>query len=102
MGILSWMFAGLIAGWLGRFIMIRDSYGLIVDMITGMFGGMLGGCVAFLLLHIGTGFNDIKMDSLLMAFFTAMILLILVRILRNGQRILFRFVMHLFHMSAVL
>ena len=101
MGILSWMFAGLIAGWLGRFIMIRDSYGLIVDMITGMFGGMLGGCVAFLLLHIGTGFNDIKMDSIFIAFITAMMLLILLRILRNGQRIFFRFVMHLFRMSAV-
>ena len=86
MGILSWVVVGLIAGWLAGMVMRGGGYGLIGDIIVGVVGGLLGGWIATSLLHIGAGMNGINLESILVAFVGAVILLILLRLLNGGRR----------------
>ena len=88
MGILSWIVVGLIAGWLAGMVMRGGGYGVIVDIIVGVVGGLLGGWIATSLLHIGAGVNGINLESILVAFAGAVILLVLLRLLNGGRRVL--------------
>ena len=86
MGILSWIVVGLIAGWLAGMVMRGGGYGLIGDIIVGVVGGLLGGWIATSLLHIAAGMNGINLESILVAFAGAVILLVLLRLLNAGSR----------------
>jgi uncharacterized membrane protein YeaQ/YmgE (transglycosylase-associated protein family) len=86
MGILSWIVVGLIAGWLAGMVMRGGGYGLVGDIIIGIVGGLLGGWIATSLLHLGAGVNGINLESILVAFAGAVVLLIVVRLLRGGSR----------------
>ena len=86
MGILSWIIVGLIAGWLAGMVMRGGGYGLIGDIIVGVVGGLLGGWIATSLLHIGAGMNGINLESILVAFVGAVILLVVLRLLNGGRR----------------
>jgi uncharacterized membrane protein YeaQ/YmgE (transglycosylase-associated protein family) len=86
MGILSWIIVGLIAGWLAGMVMRGGGYGLIGDIIVGVVGGLLGGWIATSLLHIGADVNGINLESILVAFAGAVILLIVLRLLNGGRR----------------
>jgi uncharacterized membrane protein YeaQ/YmgE (transglycosylase-associated protein family) len=90
MGILSWIVVGLIAGWLAGMVMRGGGYGLIGDIIIGVVGGLLGGWIATSLLHIGAGVNGINLESILVAFAGAMVLLIVLRLLNGGRRRILR------------
>ncbi|MBE0699177.1 MAG: GlsB/YeaQ/YmgE family stress response membrane protein [Anaerolineaceae bacterium] len=90
MGILSWIVVGLIAGWLAGQVMRGGGYGLIGDIIVGVVGGLLGGWIASTLLHIGAGVNGINLESILVAFGGAVVLLVLLRVLRGGSRRILR------------
>ncbi len=86
MGILSWIVVGLIAGWLAGMVMRGGGYGLIGDIIVGVVGGLLGGWIATSLLHIGADVNGINLESILVAFCGAVVLLVLLRLLNSGRR----------------
>ena len=86
MGILSWIVVGLIAGWLAGMVMRGGGYGLLGDIIVGVVGGLLGGWIATSLLHLGAGVNGINLESILVAFAGAVVLLILLRVLSGGRR----------------
>ena len=86
MGILSWIVVGLIAGWLAGLVMKGGGYGVIGDIIVGVVGGLLGGWIASSLLHIGAGVSGINLESILVAFAGAVILLSLLRVLVGGRR----------------
>ena len=90
MGILSWIVVGLIAGWLAGHVMRGGGYGLIGDIIVGVVGGLLGGWLATSVLHIGADVNGINLESILVAFVGAVILLVLMRLLRGGRRSIMR------------
>jgi len=90
MGILSWIVVGLIAGWLAGMVMKGGGYGVIGDIIVGVVGGLLGGWIATSLLHIGAGVNGINLESILVAFAGAVILLVLLRVLGGGRRRILR------------
>ncbi|HEX7394780.1 MAG TPA: GlsB/YeaQ/YmgE family stress response membrane protein [Anaerolineaceae bacterium] len=90
MGILSWIVVGLIAGWLAGQVMKGGGYGLIGDIIVGVVGGLLGGWLATSVLHIGADVNGINLESILVAFVGAVILLVLMRLLRGGRRSIMR------------
>ncbi|MGD0707917.1 MAG: GlsB/YeaQ/YmgE family stress response membrane protein [Anaerolineaceae bacterium] len=85
MGILSWIVVGLIAGWLAGQVMSGGGYGLIGDIIVGVVGGLLGGWLAINLLHISADVNGINLESILVAFVGAVILLVLLRVVRGGR-----------------
>jgi uncharacterized membrane protein YeaQ/YmgE (transglycosylase-associated protein family) len=44
-GFWSWLFIGLIAGWLGGKITRGRGFGLIADIFLGLVGGVVGGWV---------------------------------------------------------
>jgi len=90
MGILSWIVVGLIAGWLAGMVMKGGGYGLVGDIIVGVVGGLLGGWIASSVLHIGAGMSGINLESILVAFVGAVILLVLLRVLRGGRRSILR------------
>jgi uncharacterized membrane protein YeaQ/YmgE (transglycosylase-associated protein family) len=85
MGILSWIVVGLIAGWLAGIVM-RGGYGLIGDIIVGIVGGLLGGWIATSLLHIGAGVNGINLESILVAFGGAVVLIFALRLLSGRSQ----------------
>ena len=86
MGLLSWIVVGLIAGWLAGQVMKGGGYGLLGDIIVGVVGGLLGGWIASSLLHLGAGVNGINLESILVAFAGAVVLLVLLRVLSGGRR----------------
>ena len=86
MGILSWIVVGLIAGWLAGMIMKGGGYGLVGDIIVGVVGGLLGGWIATTFLHIGAGMSGINLESILVAFAGAVVLLVGLRLLGGGRR----------------
>jgi uncharacterized membrane protein YeaQ/YmgE (transglycosylase-associated protein family) len=90
MSILAWIVVGLIAGWLAGRVMRGSGYGLIGDIIVGVVGGLLGGWIATSLLHLGVEVNGINIESILVAFVGAVILLVLMRALGGGRRRIFR------------
>ena len=46
MGIIAWILAGLIAGWLTGKIMKGSGYGFFVDILLGIAGALVGGFIA--------------------------------------------------------
>lgn len=86
MGILSWIIVGLIAGWLAGKVMAGGGYGLVGDIIVGVVGGLLGGWIATSLLHIAAGVNGINLESIVVAFLGAVVLLLVLRLLSGGRR----------------
>ena len=85
MSILSWIVVGLIAGWLAGKVMSGGGFGLVGDIIVGVVGGLIGGWLATSVLHIGAEVNGINLESILVAFVGAVILLFVLRVLRGGR-----------------
>ena len=90
MSILAWIVVGLIAGWLAGQVMRGGGYGLLGDIIVGVVGGLLGGWIATSLLHLGATVNGINLESILVAFVGAIILLVLLRLLGGGRSSILR------------
>jgi len=85
MGILSWIVVGLIAGWLSGMVMKGGGYGLIGDIIVGVIGALLGGWIANTFLHTGVGMSGINLESILVAFGGAVVLLLVLRLLAGRK-----------------
>ncbi|HET7238501.1 MAG TPA: GlsB/YeaQ/YmgE family stress response membrane protein [Terrimicrobiaceae bacterium] len=83
MGIISWIFLGLIAGALAKFIVPgRDPGGFFVTILIGIVGGLLGG---FLGSFMGLGkIESFDLGGVIIATLGAIILLILYRLFRKG------------------
>jgi uncharacterized membrane protein YeaQ/YmgE (transglycosylase-associated protein family) len=76
----------LIAGWLAGMVMKGGGYGVIGDIIVGVVGGLLGGWIATTFLHIGAGMSGINLESILVAFLGAVVLLVGLRLLGSSRR----------------
>ena len=84
MGILSWMFLGLIAGALAKFIMPgKDPGGFFVTILIGMAGGVIGG---FLGSFLGLGkIQSFDLGGIFIATVGAILLLIIYRLIKKKQ-----------------
>ncbi len=82
MTILSWIVVGLIAGFLAGVVVKGGGFGLIGDIIVGVIGGLLGGWISVNLLHLGD-MTGINLESILIAFVGAVILLLVLRLIRR-------------------
>jgi uncharacterized membrane protein YeaQ/YmgE (transglycosylase-associated protein family) len=82
MTILSWIVVGLIAGFLAGVVVKGSGFGLIGDIIVGVIGGLLGGWISVNLLHLGD-MTGINLESILIAFVGAVILLLILRLIRR-------------------
>jgi uncharacterized membrane protein YeaQ/YmgE (transglycosylase-associated protein family) len=83
MGIISWIFLGLIAGALAKFLVPgKDPGGFIVTILIGIVGAILGG---FLGSFIGLGrVESFDFGGIVIATLGAIILLVLYRLFRKG------------------
>lgn len=84
MGILSWIVLGGIAGWLASIVTKRnDQMGCITNIIAGIVGAAVGGWVFSLFGGQGvTGFN---LQSLLVAFVGAAIVLLVLNLITRRK-----------------
>jgi uncharacterized membrane protein YeaQ/YmgE (transglycosylase-associated protein family) len=82
-GIISWIFVGLIGGFLASKVVNKTGEGMVRDVILGVIGGVVGGIVFRVLGGHGvTGFN---IWSILVAFIGAVLVLLLYHAV-NGRR----------------
>jgi uncharacterized membrane protein YeaQ/YmgE (transglycosylase-associated protein family) len=83
MGIISWIFLGLIAGALAKFLVPgKDPGGFFITILIGIVGGVLGG---FLGSFMGLGkIESFDLGGVIIATLGAIILLILYRLFRKG------------------
>lgn len=85
MGLASWIFMGLLAGALARFVLPgKDDLGCVGTFVAGLLGSIIGGFVATLL-GFG-GFQGFDLYSLLLATVGAILFLFLLRILGGGKK----------------
>ena len=82
MTILSWIVVGLIAGLLAGLVVKGGGFGLIGDIVVGVVGGLLGGWISVNILHFGS-MSGINLESILVAFVGAVILLLVLRLIRR-------------------
>ena len=82
MGILSWIFLGLIAGALAKFIMPgKDPGGIFVTILIGIVGGIVGG---FLGTFIGLGkIQSFDLGGIFIATIGAILTLVVYRIVKK-------------------
>jgi uncharacterized membrane protein YeaQ/YmgE (transglycosylase-associated protein family) len=84
MDIISWIFLGLVAGALAKFIMPgKDPGGIFVTILIGIAGGVVGG---FLGTFIGLGkIQSFDIGGIFIATVGAILLLVAYRIFRKKQ-----------------
>lgn len=84
MPVLSWITAGVIAGFMASLAVKGGYLGFIGDIIVGMLGGLLGGWLAVTILHINVSATWIDLGlSNLVAFGGAMMLIGILRIISD-------------------
>ncbi|MGA2207734.1 MAG: GlsB/YeaQ/YmgE family stress response membrane protein [Terracidiphilus sp.] len=81
MGVLLWILAGLIAGWLTGKIMKGAGYGFFVDILLGIAGALVGGFIAR---HIGLDLHGGFIYSTLIALGGAILLVAILRLLKRA------------------
>ena len=81
-GLLSWLFLGLVAGWLAGKLSRGRGYGCITDIILGLIGSFIGGWVFTKLGIFGGGF----IYSLAAATLGAVILVAIVHLFTGGPK----------------
>jgi len=75
MGIIAWIFVGLIAGFLASKVVNRTGEGFLRDIILGIVGALVGGWIFNALGEPGV--NGVNIYSILVAFVGAVVLLVL-------------------------
>jgi uncharacterized membrane protein YeaQ/YmgE (transglycosylase-associated protein family) len=85
MGIVTWIVLGLVAGWLAGHFM-HGGYGPVGDIVLGIVGAIVGGYVGGLILGrdlMVTGFN---LESVVVAFVGAVVLIAVSRMFTRRRR----------------
>ena len=85
MGLASWIFMGLLAGALGRFLLPgKDDMGCVGTLVAGIVGSIAGGFAATAL-GFG-GFQGFDIYSLMLATLGAILFLFLLRLFSGGKK----------------
>ena len=83
-GLLVILFVGLVAGWLAGQIVRGTGFGIIGDILVGIAGAFIASLLFPRLgLHLGSGL----VSEIIYSAIGAIILLLVVRLLRNGGRL---------------
>jgi uncharacterized membrane protein YeaQ/YmgE (transglycosylase-associated protein family) len=85
MGILAWLFVGLIAGWIGSMIVNRGGEGPLLDIVLGIVGAFVGGFLFNLVGHAGV--TGVNLYSILVAVVGSVVVLVVYHALA-GRRTL--------------
>jgi uncharacterized membrane protein YeaQ/YmgE (transglycosylase-associated protein family) len=79
MGILSWIVAGAIAGFLSRLVARGGGFRLLGDLFVGIAGGLVGGLATGWYLKLPDMVNIISPIGLLIAFLGGVLFIIVTR-----------------------
>ena len=83
MSFLAWLVVGAIAGWGAGLVMSGRGYGIFGNIVVGILGSFIGGFLASMFLgRDPSGFN---VESILVAFVGAVVLLLILRALPGRQ-----------------
>jgi uncharacterized membrane protein YeaQ/YmgE (transglycosylase-associated protein family) len=84
MNIIAWIFVGLVAGLLARWIVRDDRSGCIYTVAVGVLGALIGGA----LMNAGghEGINNFSLRSLGVAALGAILLLLVLQAISGGRR----------------
>ncbi|GAC1635332.1 MAG: GlsB/YeaQ/YmgE family stress response membrane protein [Candidatus Acidiferrum sp.] len=82
-GFVSWVFLGLVAGWLAGKIARGRGYGCLTDILLGLIGSVLGGWI-FRKLEIGAGAGG-WLYSLAAATVGAVVLVVVVHLFTGSK-----------------
>lgn len=85
MDLLTWLIVGLIAGLLASAVIGGIGYGLLGDIVIGVVGAVFGGWI-FGALGVRVPIAGLP-GTILVAFVGAVVLLLLIRMLRPGRRL---------------
>ena len=83
MGLLSWIVVGAIAGWLSGEVMRGGGFGLLGNIFVGIAGGLIGGWLAGVLFKMSDVMNGISLESILIAFLGAIVLILVARLFQG-------------------
>ena len=86
MVLLSWIVVGAIAGWLSGQVMKGRGFGLLGDIIVGVAGGLIGGWLAGELFKMPNAVNGFNLQSILVAFLGAVVLIVVARMFQGRGR----------------
>ena len=75
MGIVAWIFVGLIAGFLASKVVNRTGEGLVRDILLGVVGAIVGGWIFNAMGQPGV--NGVNLYSILVAFVGGVVVLVL-------------------------
>ena len=82
-GVIFWLIAGCIAGWLTGKIMKGEGYGVFVDIIVGIVGAFFGGA---LMTHVfGASAQGGLIYTVFVAVIGAVLLTFLLRLVTGGR-----------------
>jgi len=84
MGIISWLVVGLIAGWLAGMVMKGGGYGVLGDIVLGIFGAVVGVFLASTFLKVDV--TGINLVSIAIAALGAVLVVFVSRMLMRGSR----------------
>jgi len=83
-GLLIILFVGLVAGWLAGQIVRGTGFGIIGDILVGIAGALIASLLFPRLgIHLGSGL----VSEIIYSAIGAIILLLVVRLIRNGGRL---------------
>jgi uncharacterized membrane protein YeaQ/YmgE (transglycosylase-associated protein family) len=87
-GVVAWILVGLLAGWLAGKLVRGSGFGVILDIVAGLVGALVGGVLFSALTRTDSGgAADVGFwGSVVVAFFGACLMLLVVRALRQSWR----------------
>ena len=88
MNFIIWIIAGALVGWVASMVMRTNArQGLLLDIVVGIVGAFIAGLVLTPLFGIGTiNQNNFSLPALLVSLVGAIILLAVVRLIRQAGR----------------
>jgi uncharacterized membrane protein YeaQ/YmgE (transglycosylase-associated protein family) len=84
MPILTWVFLGLIAGFIGSKIVNRTGEGLLLDIVLGVVGAVVGGWLFNTFGHAGV--SGLNLYSIMVAVVGAIVVLVIYHAMVGGRR----------------
>src|SRR5271154_57325 len=84
MPILTWVFLGLIAGFIGSKIVNRTGEGLLLDIVLGIVGAVVGGWLFNTFGHAGV--SGMNLYSIMVAVVGAIVVLVVYHAMMGGRR----------------
>ena len=84
MTILLWLILGIVAGYLAGMLLEGGAYGVTGDIIAGVFGAVVGGWLAWLVL--GLDVTGLNVTSVAISAIGAITLIVAVRVISPRRR----------------